>query len=57
LRSLHLGYVARPLLEELAGVLTRPKLAQDFADPLKVVAQIARMSVLVVPTIAIDVIG
>jgi len=46
--------VSRPLLEELADVIQRPKLAPYFPDPLSLVLLIEAMGVIVEPMNVLD---
>ena len=48
---------SRPLLDELAEVIQRPKLAAHFPDPLSHVLLIETMAVLVEPTAKLEVIA
>jgi len=56
LRGLFAMVTSRALLDELAEVLQRPKLAAVFDDPLSIVVLIERMSVLVEPTVWLEVV-
>ncbi len=48
--------ISRPLVDELADVIQRPKLALHFTDPLSLVLLIEAMAVLVEPTETLDVV-
>jgi putative PIN family toxin of toxin-antitoxin system len=56
LRGLFTMVTSRALLDELADVLQRPRLAEAFDDPLSIVVLIERMSVLVEPTLWLEVV-